>query len=115
MMFDEVLPGSKHCTFVYGQVTFRPIVRAAAENPDRHVSGSGNWEAGSTIASAQSRSATVYVPRVTLFRPLIIMLQDLVNGTEEAGTGKDTPLADSGCCCEAVQSLRPDPNTSTSV
>jgi len=36
----------------------------------------------------------------------------LVNSTEE-GRGKDTPLTDSGSCCEAIWRHRPDPNAST--
>jgi len=30
------------------------------------------------------------------------MLHNLVNDMAEEGRGKNTPLADSGCCCEAV-------------
>jgi len=52
MTSDEEPPGSKHCTFVLGQDTFKPIVRAAVENPERHVSRSGNCDAGSAMSSA---------------------------------------------------------------
>jgi len=45
MTSDEVPLGSKHCTFVFGQDTFKP-------NSDRHVSRSDNWEAGSAMSSA---------------------------------------------------------------
>jgi len=50
MTSDEVPPGSKHCTFVFGQDTFKPIVPAAAENPDKHNSRSDNWDAGSAMS-----------------------------------------------------------------
>jgi len=51
MKSDEVPPGSKHCTFVFVKDKFKPIVRAVAVNPDRHVSKSGNWEAGNVVSS----------------------------------------------------------------
>jgi len=63
----------------------KPMIRAAAENPDMHVSRSGNWEAGSAMSSAYSRSVTVYLPRMTPFRPLICTMIQSMAGQKRAG------------------------------
>jgi len=88
MTADELPPGSKHCTFVFGHDTFKPIVWAVVENPDRHVSLSGNWDAGSSMSYAKSKSVIVGLQRCG--SQATYMVHDPVNGTTEEGRGKNT-------------------------
>jgi len=76
MTSDVVPPGSKYCTFVFGQDTFKPIVRPAAENPDKHNSRSVNWDRATAESDALQTNH---------------VLHDPVNGTAEEDRGKHTP------------------------
>jgi len=112
MTSDKVPPGSKHCTFVLCQDTFKPIVQAAVENPDRHVSKSGNCEATVRQRIVQIRESVS--PESDAVQATH-MVHDPVNGTTEECRGKDTPFANFGCCLEEIGCRRPDPNASTSA